>query len=157
MDEFDRQYIAYVLDDDTCSRDQLIPRLQSLGLSVAAFNSARDFLAHYDRCSRGCLILEMKLPGMTGLELQDFLNQHHIPLPVIFFTASADVPSAVRAIQNGAVDCIAKTQEPSRLLGTVKRVMGALRSGSLQGFARHPYAPLNSGISWGHPVHSLGR
>lgn len=142
MSETNREFIAYILDDDVDSRGLLVSRLRSHGLSVAAFSCAADFIENHDRSRLACLILESKLPDMTGLELQEFLNSQQIWLPLIFFTASGDISSAVRAIQNGAEDFIRKAQGTSAVLAAVERVIRGYRSGKGSGKPRHPYAPV---------------
>lgn len=141
MSEANREFIAYILDDDVDSRNMLAARLRSHGISVAAFSCAADFIENHDRSRLGCLILESKLPDMTGLELQEFLNGREIWLPLIFFTASGDISSAVRAIQNGAADFIRKAQGTSGVLAAVKRVIRGFSSGKGRCTKRHPYAP----------------
>lgn len=141
MSETNREFIAYILDDDGDSRNVLASRLRSHGISVAAFSCAADFIESHDRSRLACLILESKLPDMTGLELQDFFNDQEIWLPLIFFTASGDISSAVRAIQNGAADFIRKAQGTSGVLAAVERVIRGFSSGKGRGTKRHPYAP----------------
>jgi len=141
MDETKREFIAYIVDDDIDSRDILVSRLRSHGLSVAAFSCAGDFIENHERSRPACLILESKLPDMTGLELQELLNDKQIWLPAIFFTAYGDISSAVRAIQNGAVDFIRKVQGVSGVVAAVERVIHDFESGQGRGTVRHPYAP----------------
>lgn len=143
MRETNREFIAYILDDDVDSRDLLASHLRSHGLSVAAFGCAGDFIDNHDRSRPACLILESQLPDMTGLELQDFLNDKQIWLPIIFFTAYGDISSAVRAIQNGAVDFIRKAQGIPGALAAVERVIHDFQSGQGRGLMRHPYAPVD--------------
>lgn len=131
----------YVVDGDADSRCSLVGQLQARGLTVHAFESAEVFLENHDRIQAGCLILELNLPGMNGLTLQCCLNQLQISLPLIFVTSSTDVASAVRAIQNGAVDFLRKTPDSSRLIDVTNRLVTAIRTGRSVQRRRHPYAP----------------
>jgi FixJ family two-component response regulator len=89
-------------------------------LDARAFESAEAFLAALDQHASGCLLLDVRMPGMSGLELQRVLVEREIQLPVIFLTGHADVPMAVQAIQNGAADFIEKPFNPQRLLDLVQ-------------------------------------
>lgn len=133
----------YVVDGNADSRGALVCQLEAHGLKVAAFECAEDFIENYDEFRAGCLILELNLPHMNGLALQDFLNQRQIPLPLIFITSSRDVASAVTAIQNGAVDFLRKGPDISPLLHVLSRVVRAIQIGWPSGQRRHPYAPPN--------------
>lgn len=136
-----RECTVYVVDGDTDSRRSLVGQLQAHGLTVLAFESAEAFLQNHDRIKAGCLILELNLPGMNGLALQHCLNQRQISLPLIFITSSPDVASAVRAIQNGAVDFLRKGPDSSRLIAVANRLVTAIRTGRSAQWRRHPYAP----------------
>jgi len=143
-----RECAVYVVDGDADSRCTLVGQLQAHGLTVLAFESAEAFLENHDRIQAGCLILELNLPGMNGLALQRCLNQLQIWLPLIFMTSSADVASAVTAIQNGAVDFLRKDPDCSRLIARVNRLVAAIRTGRAVPWQRHPYAPSPDG--WRH-------
>ncbi len=136
-----RECTVYVVDGDADSRCSLVGQLQVHGLTVLAFENAEAFLENYDRIQAGCLVLELNLPGMSGLALQRCLNQLEISLPLIFMTSSADVASAVRAIQNGAVDFLRKGRDTSRLIAVANRLVTAIRTGRSAPWWRHPYAP----------------
>lgn len=141
MNRTDEEFIVHILDGDTRSIDRLETGVRELGLPVRAFNSFGCFIESYDARRQGCLILDLTLPDMHGLAVQDFLNENDDPLPVIFFAASPDVSSAVRAIQNGAVGFISKHYGMDRLLGMIREVFTALRAGDGGALSRHCYAP----------------
>ena len=98
---------AYVVDDDEAIRTLWRWLMESQGVAVQTFASAAEFIEAYGQ-GPGCLVLDLRLPGMSGLELQDYLKQRGIEIPVIFMSAHGDVPAAVAAIKSGAVDFIQK-------------------------------------------------
>ena len=100
--------IAFVVDDDAAIRTLWHWLMESNGIGVRTFAAARDFLAHYDPGTPGCLVLDLKLPGMSGLELQEHLLRERIDIPIVIVTGHADVPTAVAALKSGAVDLIEK-------------------------------------------------
>lgn len=99
---------VFVVDDDRAMRKSLRWLIESVDLSVETFESAREFLEKYDPTRPGCVVLDVRMPGMSGLELQDYLRSQHIKIPIIIITAYGDVPMAVRAIKAGALDFIEK-------------------------------------------------
>ena len=100
--------MVYVVDDDASIRELLAWLMKSNGLAVATFASAQQFLKSYSTGSPGCLIVDLYMPGMSGLELQHYLIEHNIVIPVIFLSARADVANAVAAVKHGAIDFIEK-------------------------------------------------
>jgi FixJ family two-component response regulator len=98
----------YVVDDDEALRDSIVWMLESSAYRVAAFDSAEAFLAAYRPDMNGCILLDVRMPGMSGLELFDELTQRRCTLPVIFITGHGDVPMAVAALKKGAADFIEK-------------------------------------------------
>lgn len=98
----------YVVDDDASIRELLAWLMTSNGLAVATFASAQLFLKAYKVGSPGCLIVDLYMPGMSGLELQHYLIEHDIVIPVIFLSARADIAKAVSAVKHGAIDFIEK-------------------------------------------------
>ncbi len=116
---------VFVVDDDDAMRDSLSYLLQSVGLAVEAFPSAEHFLAAYDPARPGCLVLDVRMPGMSGLELQQILIERGSALPVIVITGHGDVPMAVRAMRAGAIDFIEKPFNNQALLD---RVTAAIRT-----------------------------
>jgi FixJ family two-component response regulator len=99
---------VYIVDDDEAMRDSLAWLLESQGFAVTAYVSAEDFLAACRDDMAGCIVLDVRMPGMSGLELYEKLNLRHCTLPVIFITGHGDVPMAVSALKKGAVDFIEK-------------------------------------------------
>src|SRR5262245_58067499 len=95
---------VFVVDDDPAMRESLSWLLQSAGLTVETFESAEHFLSRCDPSRPGCLLLDLKLPGKSGLELQNDLATRDLNLPIIFLTGYAEVPTAVRALKTGAFD-----------------------------------------------------
>src|SRR5215470_15871953 len=114
---------VFVVDDDPAMRDSLRWLLQSVGLAVETFAAAEDFLGGYDPTRAGCLVLDVRMPGMSGLNLQDELGVRHITLPVIIITGYAEVPTAVRALKTGAVDFIEKPFSDELLLERVRQAL----------------------------------
>lgn len=115
---------VFVVDDDPGVRAALSLLMKSVGLNVEVFAGAREFLTAYQPERPGCLVLDVRMPGMNGLELQEELRTRGIAIPVIILTGYGDVPMAVRAVQAGAVDFIEK---PFREEVLLERVWGALR------------------------------
>ncbi len=146
MEQTASTYLIYLVDGDADNRYSLVAQFEANGFTVFEFESAEAFLENHDRIQSGCLVLELNLPGMSGLELQSHLNQLHIPLPLIFIASSADVPSAVRAIQNGAVGFLRRGSDSSQLIAIANRLVTANRTGQPAPWRRHPYAP--SADSW---------
>lgn len=114
---------VFVVDDDAGARDSLCALLESAGVAAEAFESARAFLDAHRPERSGCLIADMRMPDMDGLELQEELNRRNAGLPVIVVTGHADVPLAVRAMKAGAVDLIEKPYDDALLLASVKRAL----------------------------------
>lgn len=121
-----------VVDDDEAIRDSLKAVLESAKLSVAVYDSGRSFLDGYERDGAACLLLDIKLPDMNGLELQQKLISEGIDLPVIVMTGYGDVPLAVKAMKAGAIDFIEKPIDRESLLKTVDNALD---------FARRPRRP----------------
>ncbi len=120
---------VFIVDDDASIRSSLSLLLETDNLPSACFASADDFLAACGPNPDGCLILDVRMPGMSGLQLQDELALRQISLPIIFLTGFADVPMTVGAMRKGAVDFIAKPVNGAVLL---ERVHSALESNRLQ-------------------------
>jgi two-component system, LuxR family, response regulator FixJ len=111
---------VYVVDDDEMFRKSLHWLLESVGLAVATFATAAEFLDAYRAGDPGCLVLDIRMPGMSGLQLQDELAARAICLPIVFLTAHGDVPMAVAAVKKGAVDFVQKPYNDQRLLDVVQ-------------------------------------
>ncbi len=116
---------VFVVDDDEGVRTSLSILLDSAGYRPCAFASAGDFLAQYDLASPGCLLLDMRMPGMSGMELLQELSRRGAFLPVIFLTGHGDVPMAVEAIKSGAFDFLQKPFSPRDLLDHIARALTA--------------------------------
>jgi FixJ family two-component response regulator len=103
-----REAIVHIVDDDEAICSSLRLLLKSRGIPASSHGSAEEFLAKYDPEQPGCLILDVRMPGMSGLELQDELNRRGAIIPVIFITGHGDVPMAVEAMRHGALDFLQK-------------------------------------------------
>jgi two-component system, LuxR family, response regulator FixJ len=114
---------VFVVDDDAPVRDALKLLLRSVGHRVEAFPSAQDFLDAYHDDRPGCLVLDVRMPGMSGLELQERLNERGAILPIIFITGHGDVPMAVEALQAGALDFLQKPFRDQELLDRIARAL----------------------------------
>jgi two-component system response regulator TtrR len=104
----DQAPTAYVVDDDESIRTLWRWLMESNGIAVKTFATAAEFIESYRNGSAGCLVLDLELPGMSGLELQEYLNGRDIEIPIVFVTGHGDVPAAVSALKGGAVDFIQK-------------------------------------------------
>jgi two-component system, LuxR family, response regulator FixJ len=107
---------VFVVDDDASIRDALSLLISLKGLRASVFASAESFLAVYDESWRGCLLTDLKMPGMNGLELQATLRERGVTLPVVVLTAHGDVNTTRAALKNGAVDFLEKPVEDDVLL-----------------------------------------
>ena len=112
-----------IVDDDEPVRDSIGMLLESVDLPYEAFSSAQEFLDNYDATRRGCLVLDIRMPGMSGLELQDRLVSDNAPLPIVFITGHGDIPMAVEAMKKGAVDFIRKPFRDQELLDRVREAL----------------------------------
>jgi two-component system response regulator FixJ len=124
----DRPPVVYIVDDDEAVRGSLRLLLKSVGLTPNALGSAREFLAKYDPLQPGCLVLDVRMPEMSGLELQEQLNLQGAVIPVIFITGHGDVPMAVEAMQAGAFDFLQKPFRDQDLIDRIQRAMEKDRS-----------------------------
>jgi two-component system, LuxR family, response regulator FixJ len=124
----ERSPIICVVDDDAAARSSLRLLLKSLGLAATSYDSAAAFLADYDPEQPGCLLLDIRMPGMSGLELQQQLNQRGTLAPIIFITGHGDVAMAVEAMRRGAFDFLQKPFRDQELLDRVQRALARDRS-----------------------------
>jgi len=99
---------VFVVDDDSSTRELMSFLMKRNGLAVEVFPDARSFLAAYSADCPGCLVLDLNMPGMSGLDLQQYLKEQGVLLPVIFLSGRADIPKAVQAVREGAIDFIEK-------------------------------------------------
>jgi two-component system response regulator FixJ len=118
---------VYVVDDDPALRESLGYLLQSEGLTVHAFGGPREFLANYDRASRGCLVVDVRMPEMSRLQLQEYLAAEGSTLPIIVISGHGDVSMAVKALKNGALDFIEKPFADQQLLDRVREALDVER------------------------------
>jgi two-component system response regulator FixJ len=112
-----------VVDDDEDVRRAVSLLIRSVGLAEDSYASAQDFLDHFDPQKPGCLVLDIRMPGMSGLELQKGLNSTVVFPPIIFITAHGEIPSAIQAIQAGAVDFLEKPFSPQALLKRIREAI----------------------------------
>ena len=127
---------VYVVDDDEAVRDSLQWLLEGKDYRVRCFDSAESFLGRYDAREVACLIADIRMGGMTGLELQDRLVERRSPLPIVFITGHGDVPMAVNTMKKGAMDFIQKPFKEDELLALVERMLDSARDT----FAEHQTA-----------------
>ena len=111
---------VFVVDDDAEVREALRNLLTSVGLQVALFGSVQEFLAHKPPAAPGCLVLDVRLPGKSGLDFQEELRKTSIPLPIIFITGHGDIQMSVRAMKAGAVEFLTKPFRDQDLLDAIQ-------------------------------------
>jgi FixJ family two-component response regulator len=115
--------IVFVVDDDEAVRNSLRLLLKSVGLAAAALSTAREFLSTYSPNQPGCLVLDVRMPGMSGMELQQQLNIRGAVIPVIFISGHGDIPMAVEAMQQGAFDFLQKPFRDQDLIDRIQRAL----------------------------------
>jgi two-component system, LuxR family, response regulator FixJ len=113
----------YIVDDDTGVRTSIKVLMKSVGLPALTFASAQEFLKAYLPSQPGCIVLDIRMPGMSGLELQETLNERGAVIPVIFISGHGDIPMAVEAMRHGAFDFL---QKPFRDQDLIDRIQQAL-------------------------------
>lgn len=114
---------VFIVDDDEAMRDSLTWLLEGNGYTVRAYSSAEQFLAAYDAGQVSCLILDVRMPGMSGPELQERMIAENINIPIVFITGHGDVPMAVESLRAGAKDFFQKPFESKRLLARIAEVI----------------------------------
>jgi two-component system, LuxR family, response regulator FixJ len=114
---------VFVVDDDPGALRSLCWLIQQAGLPVRAFRSGREFLDSYPCQDPGCLVLDVQMPEMGGLELQQHLSEHSIGLPIIFITAHGDVPTCAQALKGGALDFLEKPVDGEVFLDRVRKAL----------------------------------
>ena len=116
--------VVYVVDDDQAMVESMTWIIQSVGLKVKTFTRAQDFLEQFDSSQHGCLLLDVRMPGMSGPELQNRLNEFTPPLlPIIFISGHGDVPLAVRVMKAGATDFLTKPFNDQVLLESINKAL----------------------------------
>ena len=113
----------FIVDDDPSVRRSLLRLIRSAGWQGEAFTSGQEFLAQAAFSSTGCVVLDVRMPGMTGPELRDLMAAQHISLPVIFLTGHGDVPTGVDAMKKGAVDFLQKPVDDEALLLAIQQAV----------------------------------
>src|SRR5215467_12933578 len=114
---------VFVVDDDRSVREGLVDLINSVGLNVKAFGSAQEFLQHNRSDTPACLVLDVRLPGSSGLELQRQLGLSENPIPIIFVTGHGDIPMSVRAMKEGAVEFLTKPFRDQDLLDAIQHAL----------------------------------
>lgn len=114
---------VFIVDDEPALRESLTWLLNSIQLPVVCFDSAAAFLAGYRRGSRGCLILDVRMPGMSGIELMENLESEGVFLPIIFLSAHGDIPMATHAMRMGAIDFLSKPYNNEQFLRRVRQAL----------------------------------
>ena len=123
-------FTIYIVDDDEAVRDALSMMLRAAGRTVETFATAEEFIERRSGATSGCLVLDVRMPGMSGIELQDWLAEHRCALPVLFLTGHGNVPMAVRAIKHGAFDFLEKPIDDARLLAAIDDAVAAAANSS---------------------------
>jgi len=119
----DNQLCVLVIDDDESVREAVSFLLKSVGLKVKTYPSAKTFIAEYDPNQRGCIVSDIRMPGMSGISLQQELLKRHATQPIIFITGHGDIPMAVEAVKNGAIDFHTKPFRDQDLLDSIDIAM----------------------------------
>ena len=115
--------VVMVVDDDSGVRNAMRALLKSVGLNAVLYSSAQEFLGAYDPYQPGCLLLDIRMPGMSGMDLQQELNLRGAVVPVIFMSGHADIPMAVEAMQHGAFDFLQKPFRDQDLLDRIQKAI----------------------------------
>jgi FixJ family two-component response regulator len=124
-----KEPVVFVVDDDKSVRDSLRRLLTSVGLAVEIFPSAQAFLSRPRTDAPGCLVLDVRLPGLSGLDLQRELTRTDAPLPIVFLTGHGDIPMSVRAMKAGAVEFLTKPFREQDLLDAIRQAIERDRAG----------------------------
>lgn len=130
MQEYDDQQapVVFIVDDDASVRDSLRWLIESVQLAVKCYATAQEFLDDYANQQTGCVVLDVRMPGVSGLDLQEELTRRQFMLPVIIITGHADVPMAVRAFKSGAFDFIEKPFNDQHLIDRIQQAIEKSRS-----------------------------
>jgi FixJ family two-component response regulator len=114
---------VFLVDDDQALCAATTRLLDACGFSVRSFHSAESFLAQFDPKEPGCLLLDLRMPGQSGLELQQLLAERKVEIPIVFLTGHADVPTSVYAMRKGAVDFLQKPASEEALVAALERAL----------------------------------
>ena len=123
MSELQNQYTIYIVDDDDAVRDSLRALLEAVGWSVQSYESGKAFLNICDPTMRGCLLLDIRMPGLDGLQVQRILSQRGVTLPFIVISGHGDVSSAVRAMKAGAAEFLEKPFDSEIVLRAIRTAL----------------------------------
>ena len=115
-----KEATVFVVDDDSSTRELLAWLMKRHGLRAELFPDARSFLKSYKAEMPGCLVVDLNMPGMSGLDLQQYLKEHGVLIPVVFLSGRADVPKAVKAVREGAIDFLEKPFDYRRVVTLVE-------------------------------------
>lgn len=118
---------VYLVDDDADLLRALLRLLQAAGLQTVAYASAQAFLQGHDRQAPGCLVLDLSMPGLDGLQLQRELEQRGSPLPILFLSGRGDIPATVQAMKHGATDFLTKPVDDTELLAAIQEALATDR------------------------------
>ncbi len=130
---------VFVVDDDEPVRDAIGMLLDTVDIPYRTFATAQEFLDSYDKSGSGCLVLDIRMPGMSGLELQERLIEERAPIPIVFITGHGDIPMAVDAMKRGAVDFIRKPFRDQELLDRIHEALNLDADKRAAEHKRRPY------------------
>jgi FixJ family two-component response regulator len=130
---------VFLVDDDHAMRDALGLLLDTAGFNTVSFSSASEFLERYDASQPGCLVLDIRMPGMSGMELQEALVEQTAGLPIIFLTGHGNVSMSAKAFRTGAIDFLEKPFDEAVLLERINEALG-LDKTNRESAARHAHA-----------------
>lgn len=116
--------LVYIVDDEFAVRDSLALLIESTGQAVKSFGSSEDFLQHYSTEQPGCLVLDVRMPGLNGLDLQQELSKRQINIPIIFISGHAEIPDSAKAFRAGAVDFLEKPFDNVLLMDRIHEAIG---------------------------------
>jgi len=119
---------VFVVDDDRSVREGLVDLISSVGMKAEAFGSAQEFLRHKRPDAPACLVLDVRLPGPSGLDLQRQVGRSEHPMPIIFITGHGDIPMSVRAMKDGAVEFLTKPFRDQELLDAIHQALDSDRA-----------------------------
>jgi FixJ family two-component response regulator len=119
----DASHMVFLIDDEPSVLKALARVIGATGFRTASFSSPQSFLEQYEPAARGCIVLDVSMPGFTGLELQQALIEKNCSLPIVFLTARGDIPTSVRAMKHGAVDFLTKPVDDNDLIAAVDRAL----------------------------------
>ncbi|MDM0110347.1 response regulator [Variovorax sp. J22R24] len=119
---------VFIIDDDEACRDSIRELVVSVGLLASVFASAFEFLNALNPTWRGCLVLDLHMPGMNGLSLQKRLQEMRVDLPIVFISGSVDIPTAFQAIKDGAVEFLQKPYPQQQLVDAIHKALRLARA-----------------------------